>query len=339
MTVTPVPLFDHLLRMSDERGTFEHAEFVEPRTAHGYCTDDVARVLVVATREPHPSVAVGRLAEISLKFLSDAAGMDGGFRNRMNRSGRWEDRPSTGDWWGRGVWALGTAAAHSDVDWVRQAAIAQFDRAVGRRSPWPRAMAYAALGAAEVLAVAPEHWGARHLLADAADAMPRPSADPAWPWPEERLTYANAVIPEAMIAAGSVLPRPDLLRDGLRLLEWLLAHETHDGHLSVTPAGGAGPGAVRPAFDQQPIEVAALADACARAAAVDGDQRWADGVAAATAWFLGDNDRHEVMWDPETGGGFDGLMVDGVNLNQGAESTLAVVSTLQHARRFVPSPR
>ena len=135
-----------------------------------------------------------------------------------------------------------------------------------------------------------------------------------------------------MIAAGAALDRPELLRRGLELLEWLLARETRRGHLSVTPVGGSGPEDRGPGFDQQPIEVAAVADACARALAVDGDRRWADGITAARNWFLGDNDSRVIMWDPETGGGFDGLQRCGANLNQGTESTLAFVSTMQQAR-------
>jgi hypothetical protein len=118
----------------------------------------------------------------------------------------------------------------------------------------------------------------------------------------------------------------------LDLLEWLLDRETRAGHLSVTPVGGSGPDDHGPAFDQQPIEVAALADACARAQAVDGDRRWKDGIAAASGWFLGHNDGGVLMWDPDTGGAFDGLQRDGANLNQGTESTLALLSTMQHAR-------
>ena len=196
-------------------------------------------------------------------------------------------------------------------------------------------MAFAAIGAAELLAVEPRNPTARALLVDAADGMPKPGEDDRWPWPEPRLTYANAVLPEAMIAAGSALARDDLVERGLTLLDWLLEHETRDGHLSVTAVGGSGSGDVGPAFDQQPIEVAALADACARAAGVDTSHRWADGVAAAADWFLGDNDARQVMWDPTTGGGYDGLQADGPNLNQGTESTLAFLSTMQHARRLV----
>ena len=102
-----------------------------------------------------------------------------------------------------------------------------------------------------------------------------------------------------MIAAGVALGCESLVDEGLDLLAWLLGHETNDGHLSVTPVGGSGPGDTRPAFDQQPIEVAALADACARAAALTSSDRWADGVASAVAWFLGDNDARAPMWDPE----------------------------------------
>jgi hypothetical protein len=117
-------------------------------------------------------------------------------------------------------------------------------------------------------------------------------------------------------------------------LAWLLDHETNDGHLSVTPAGGSDPWDLRPAFDQQPIEVAALADACARAADYVKDDRWSAGLKGAVAWFLGDNDAHTPMFDPDSGGGYDGLSAEGPNLNQGTESTLALISTLQHAGRL-----
>jgi hypothetical protein len=322
--------------MTDERGTFEHAKLTEPRREHGYCTDDMARVLVVSMREPEPPPEVSRLVETSLRFLTSAQGHDGGYRNRMSQHGQWEDYPTLEDCWGRSVWGLGTAAAHADADRTWAHTTSQFERAAQRRSPWLRPMAFAAIGAAELLTVRPAHREARELLIAAADSVPSNVSDAKWPWPEPTLTYANAVIPESLIAAGSLLHRPALLRRGLDLLGWLLDHETRDGHLSVTPAGGAAPGARRPAFAQQPIEVAALADACARAARVDGDNpTWAAGIERAVAWFLGDNDGGHVMWDPTTGGGFDGLEADGPNRNQGAESTLALLSTLQHARHLV----
>jgi hypothetical protein len=121
------------------------------------------------------------------------------------------------------------------------------------------------------------------------------------------------------------------------LLAWLLDQETRDGHLSVTPVGGWGRGEARPGFDQQPIEAAALADACATALAVTDNPRWAEGVHLAVGWFLGDNDTGTELYDPATGGGFDGLTATGRNANQGAESTLAALSTMQHGRRLAAS--
>jgi hypothetical protein len=325
--------------LTDRRGTFEHARFAEPRREHGYCTDDMARVLVVATRQPNAGGEVNGLARVAVQFLNDAQSYAGPCRNRMDSKGRWEDEPSLEDCWGRSIWGLGTAAAHSDVSLVRQLAVIQFERAAQVRSPWPRAMAFAALGAAELLAVDPEQRSARKLLTDYAKTVAQPNADKAWPWPEPRLTYANAVLAEAMIAAGVALDDSTLRHQGLDLLGWLVEYETAEGHLSPTPAAGRGPDDLRPAFDQQPIEVSTLADACVRAAAIDAGSIWPDGVRAAAAWFMGANDAQQLMWDPETGGGFDGLRGDGVNRNQGAESTLAVLSTMQHARRFSTVPQ
>lgn len=335
MTV-PEPDFTHLLDLTDERGTFEHALLDQARIEHGYCTDDMARVLVVTTRERQPAPALLGLAALSLRFLSDAQHVDGRYRNRMNQRGRWTDRPTVEDCWGRSIWGLGTAAGRSITDRVRQSATAQFERAAQQRSPFRRAMAFATLGAAELLTADPTNRAARKLITDAADAMALSGAATGWPWPEPRLAYANAALPEAMIAAGTVLRRPGLVERGLVLLGWLLDVQTVAGHLSVIPAGGAAEGDRRPGFDQQPIEVAAIADACARATTADDDPRWSHGVAAAVDWFLGANDVNRVMWNPETGGGFDGLHADGVNLNQGTESTLALLSTLQHARCLVP---
>lgn len=333
---TPEPSFRHLVALSDATGTFEHAEHSIPRIEEGYCTDDVARVLIAACREPFPDDAVAELARVAYRFLVGAQGNDGTIRNRRSADGRWHGRRGVEDCWGRAMWAFGTASRRSSEEWMRDAAGDSFDRGSEQRSHWPRAMAFAALGAAEVLAVHPHHHGARRLLADAVEIIGRPGREPAWQWPEARLSYANAALAEALIAAGSRLDRHEVLTDGLRALEWLLARETRNGHLSPTPAGGAGPHDRPPMFDQQAIEVATMADACVRAYDVTGDATWCDGVTRCVGWFLGANDVGLAVGDFERGAGFDGLHHDRVNRNEGAESTLALVTTLQHARALAP---
>ena len=192
----PEPNFSHLLSMTDEHGTFEHALFSEPRPEHGFCTDDMARVLVVATREPEPTTAVRDLALLSLRFLQGSLNAQGMCRNRMDRYGSWEDAPALDDCWGRSIWGLGTAFSHSDDNLIRETSLNELGRAMTQRSEWPRAMAFAALGAANVLSADPDNASARSLLADAADAMPALGTYPGWPWPEPRLTYATQSSPK-----------------------------------------------------------------------------------------------------------------------------------------------
>jgi hypothetical protein len=190
-------------------------------------------------------------------------------------------------------------------------------------------MAFAALGAAEVLSIAPDHSGALDLIADAADLILQNTRSPEWSWPEPRLTYANAVLPEVVIAAGMTHSDDATTHAGLSMLRWLVDEETHDDHFSVVPTSGRGPGDPKPAFDQQPIELAALADAAHRALLATHDNDWRRVIDMAADWFVGRNDAGVSMIDDITGGGFDGLQPHGRNLNQGAESTLSMISALQ----------
>jgi hypothetical protein len=334
----PPPPFRHLQRMTDSIGLLEHAEGIVPRHEHGYCVDDVARGLVVVCRELSPSQDIITMGRRYLYFLAQAQAADGKFHNRLGYDRHWHDQPGTEDCWGRALWGLGTAAARGPTAGMREEALTRFGRSAQVSSAWPHAMAFAALGAAEILDRWSDHAGALTILDKAGAIIGQLSADPAWPWPTHRLTYANAAIAEAVIVTGWKLGRDKTLQNGLRMLDWLMTVETRDGHLSVVPTGGWGPGEPRPGFDQQPIEVAALADACMRAAAVTGDSSWLAGVQMSVSWFLGDNDAKVPLLDERTGGGCDGLSRDGRSRNQGAESTLAMISVLQLGHRLAAMP-
>ncbi|MEV0592805.1 glycosyltransferase [Nonomuraea cavernae] len=325
-----LPGFGHLVRLSDDTGLYEHARHAVVRREHGYCTDDVARGLVITSREPAPAPGVRRLAECYLAFLTHAQDGSGGFRNRLGFDRRWSDRPGVGDWWGRALWGLGTAAARGSAPWIRAEARLAFTLGAAQRSPHPRSMAFAGLGAAEVLRVHPDDSVAAALLTDAARVIGTPAEDPGWPWPQPYLSYANAALAEVLIAAGHLGGDRQSLTGGLRMLDWLCDVQTRDGRLTVVPVAGWRRGAPRERYDQQPIEVAALADACATAAAVTGDPLWQERLRRPVAWFQGANDAGAPMWDAATGGGYDGLTAHGPNLNQGAESTIALISTMQH---------
>ena len=192
-------------------------------------------------------------------------------------------------------------------------------------------MAYAALGAAEVLRVQPGNRVARALLLDARTLLACPT-DPTWPWPDARLTYANAVLPEALVAIGAALGDDDTLHAGLDLLHWLVAQETHDDHLSLTPAAAGRTATGDPAStssrSRSPPWPRRAGGRSARRVrrSGSGTSTGASGGSSATttaAW---------CSYDDVSGAGFDGLHAHGVNQNQGAESTLAALSTLQLGR-------
>jgi len=332
----PVTPFGHLQRLTDNIGLVRHAEGVVPLHQHGYYVDDVARGLLVVCREPSPPQELIVLGRRYLYFLAQAQSIGGKFRDHLGYDRQWHDQPGTEDGWGRSLWALGTAAVRGPTNGIREESFTRFCRGARVSSPSPRAMAFAALGAAEILEKQPGHPAALALLYRASLVIGAPAADAAWPWPEPRLSYANGAMAAAVILSGRHLADDRMLRSGLRMLEWLLTAETRGGHLSVVSPEGWGRGESRPASDQRPAEVAALADACMCAATVTGDGKWLAGVEMSVAWFLGDNDAEVPLLDERTGGCSDSLTGAGRSRNQGAESTLAMISVLQHGHRMLP---
>ena len=329
-TLPPVS-FRHLSRLTDDRGVLEHAKGRHPRFSYGYCTDDNARLAVLAMLDGGKSFGAEVLGRIALDFVHDSLDDVGMIRNRMSFHRVWTDSGVTDDCWGRALWAFGVATQNGFNTSMRKRATEAFDLACLHRGSSLRAMCYASLGAVEVALSDPHHHDAAFLLHDAAtEIVESMGTTRAWPWPEQRLTYDNAKIPEALLAAGEGTGSVDYIEAGLDLLEWLLKTETVDGHLSVTPVGGRGPNDPRPAFDQQPIEVAGIAAACARAWRLTADDHWREALELAASWFLGNNDAQAVMIDLDSHGGYDGLHPAGVNINQGAESTIAMVKTLHH---------
>lgn len=324
----PRPTFGHLRDLTNEYGLWEHALHATPRQEHGFCTDDNARALVIVAREETEDVT--DLAAIYARFVLVARRRDGTFRNRRDSAGSWADVTGSDDSQGRAWWGLGAIARKAPEQWMRKEAFEEFESCTTFQSPHIRANAYAALGAAEVITESPAFQPAIELL-DRTSTLMTTTARSVIPWPEVRLSYDNARIPEALIAAGVALEDERRTALGIHLLEWLVGNESRGDHFSFTPAGGRRPGDQDPTFDQQPLEAWAMADACHRAWSVTGEPAWRVRALRAGRWLMGRNDTGVVLYDTETGGTFDGLTPDGVNANQGAESALAGIGALQVA--------
>jgi glycosyltransferase involved in cell wall biosynthesis len=331
----PVRL-QHLERMSDNTGIFQHAIFNVPNFHEGYCTDDNARAfilinLLVESAIPEQQQNLNLLETRYLAFLAAAYNeANGRFRNFMNHERHWIEESGSEDSHGRALWAIGYGATHSHNDGHRRLCIRLFDQSLPavRSFTSPRAWAFALIGIHEFQRSHPEHHEARalrDLLTEKLLTRWNECADGDWPWFENSVTYDNARLSQSLILSGSLIPHPQALEVGLTSLRWLAElQKSPAGHFR--PIGSNGfheKNGARAEFDQQPVEAQAMVSACLEAFRVTRDDFWSREARRAFEWFLGRNDLGIPVYDPSSGGCRDGLHHNRANENQGAESTLA----------------
>jgi len=329
------PSLDHLIALTDDVGILQHAIHDIPNRAEGYCTDDVARALIVATLADNADVRrleARRLSRIYLSFLLDAQRPDGRFRNFMSYARDWLDELGSPDSNGRAMWALGIGTTYAPIPAWRAICRERLERAIPvvAELEHPRALAYAALG---LTAARVSMGGTSSALDDAlrfvaADLTARYAthAESDWDWFEQTMTYDNARLPEALIRIGHALGDANVLAIGLRTLRWYEAHTVEHGVLvPVGNAGWSSRGGRRARYGQQPLEAAAVVDAGLAAFEATGDPHWRELATVAVGWFSGRNTRRVVL--ARDGGCCDGLEELGLNRNMGAESTLAYLAS------------
>lgn len=329
------PNFAAIVRMSDDCGMLQHAKRSIPDRNHGYCIDDTARALILLLRGARAGVRTAngaRRMETYAAFVEHAWNPDvGRFRNFMSFDRRWlEDRGSE-DSTGRAVWCLGETASLAADPQLRLWALDLAARVVPELHDAQslRATTFAILGYAGLLKADPGNATCKTALARYGahlhEAL-RSSRKPGWAWFEPTLSYDNARLPEGLLAAGAFLGDSGMCGDALTALRWLAAVTTGPRG-EFRPAGNAGfhlPYATPAPYDQQPLEAAAMIDACAAAYGISGDGAWITEAARAHAWFAGVNSNDLALRTPDGAGCCDGLGENGLNFNQGAESILAL---------------
>ncbi|MBP1705429.1 MAG: glycosyl transferase group 1 [Chloroflexi bacterium] len=322
----------------------QHARGTTPDPDFGYCTDDVARALGVDLLHGRelgwPVVSQG--AWRSLGFLEEALEpATGRFRNFRRTDGAWLDEAGSEDSHGRAMLGLGEAIADAPDALLVERATVLFSRALPAAVSLTalRATASVLLGCDAALRGGLDGDTRRAfelLAARLRTAFDGPAVTTVWPWPEPVLTYENALLPRALIVAGRRLGDDAMLVSGLRTLNWLIrVQATSAGCFSPIGNRGWWPrGGTIARFDQQPIEATALLLAAETAWGATGDGRYQQAAEMAYAWFLGGNELGLSVAVPATGGCGDGLTPHGVNLNQGAESTLMWLTALETTRRL-----
>jgi hypothetical protein len=348
LAARPVGLPDaniaQLQLLTDDTGILQHARYNVPRYEDGYCLDDNARALLATTllaEEGGADVATLRaMSARYLAFVSHAFDTTAGrFRNFMSFRREWTESLGSEDSQGRALWALGNVVGRSSRPGTASLAADLFHAALpavnGMTSP--RAWAYTLLGVDEYLRAFAGDRGVERQRGELSKRLlglyQRTSAAD-WPWFEERVTYCNARLPQALIVSGARMANKKMLAAGLASLEWLVGIQ-HNKEGNFAPIGSNGffeRGKTPAAFDQQPVEAGTVVSACLDAHRVTGDAAWSEHARIAFHWFLGQNDLHTPLYDAATGGCRDGLHADRANENQGAESTVSFLLALLDMR-------
>ena len=335
----PAVSIKHLLRLSDSTGIMQHAIYSFPDFHHGYCTDDNARALILTVLLENlelEAAELTRLSEIYASSLQYAFNPDNKrFRNFMGLNRAWLEPMGSDDSHGRALWALGTCVGRSQRRDLQAWAAQLFDRSLSSilDTTSPRAWALALLGIHEYF----RRFNGDRIAAQIRDTLTKrlvdlfeTNASDDWPWFEDVVSYANAALPHVLILGGRWTENSRAFEIGLKTLRWLVSVQKSPlGHFRPIGSNGFYHRGAKPAeFDQQPIEAHCTVSACLEAYRSTNDASWHEEARLAFEWFLGRNDLGLSLYDPATGGCCDGLHVDRVNLNQGAESTLAYLMAL-----------
>ncbi len=332
---------DHLLTLTDDVGMLRHAKNTIPDRHHGYTTEVNARALVtVLMAQDHLDFDAGGKVEplISkyLSFLEHAFDPETErFRTKLGYDRRWQAEGLSEDVHAQAILALGESVARCQSRGQMTLAADLFHRALPACEVFedPHAWAHTLIGIHAYLRRFSGDSHARRvreMLAEKLFNRFRQSTSMDWTWPTDHLTYANARLPHALLMSGRWMFRNDMIESALYSLQWLQhVQEGEENRFSpVGDEGGMPRGGEKARFSQKPLEAAVTIEAYLEAFHVTDDPIWVDRADRCLNWFLGENDLHTPVYDHVSGGCHDALMSQSVNENQGAEATLAWLTSL-----------
>jgi hypothetical protein len=340
----PEPSLEHLQRLTDYTGLYQHARGTIPYREEGYCTDDNARAVIVATKyyALHPEPQALELFNTYLSFILHSQNSDGSIKNLMNFDRTWQKDEPGNDALGRVLWALGMVLAKPPSSVHLPTIKEYFDNSAAHiKKQSPRGKAYSILGISDYLKQFPQADDIKRqmeITADSLVAQYEKNNFPDWQWLDGAMTYDNAILPYALFVAGFTFGNK-YLEVAEKTCEFLLENTFNGNHFSFIGCHGwYKRGGTRAKFDQQPIEAASTCLMLRAAFNATRNNKFLTFQRKAFDWFLGENDLHIPLYDFETKGCSDGLMSDGANPNQGAESTLSFLLSLLTVIESTPGP-
>jgi len=335
----------HLKNLTDTTGIIQHATYSIPDRNEGYCVDDNVRALLVAVmyKLSYNDSSLDTQINTYLSFLHHSLNHEKGlFRNFMTYNRVWLDETGSEDSNGRVIYALGyllkNLKEYSNLSLVKNLFDQNIKNMTGFKNP--RSMAQIIIGCIFYLN---RFSGAREIkeivknLADVLLELYYSNSSEDWQWFEDTVTYENARLPQALLMYGLYTDSEKHIEAGLKSLDWYYNCMYDEDKKCISLIGNEGwypQGGVKAKYDQQPLEIPAIIDACFQAYLATRDPDWITKLNIAFSWFLGNNDRQEIICNLETGGCSDGLNSTKINLNQGAESTICWLLSLLRMRNI-----
>jgi glycosyltransferase involved in cell wall biosynthesis len=331
-SLPPIKL-SHLITLTDKTGIIQHSKYSIPYKQSGYCVDDAARALLTVNKYHRlfHDESILKYIKCYFNFLKHAFNRKAEcFRNVLNADGEWDGEKGSQDAQGRALWGLSALIESAPTKELFCQAKKLFLRSLLAVNDfnYPRPLAFSILGMHGYLKVFPNDKKVSILLEDTTQELfnlYQSRRTDSWRWFEDKLTYANAKLPHALLIGSYYLNRTDISAEAIQSLKWLIHIQTSPkGYLSVI---GNKKWLVRNGtsshFDQQPLDVMALVHACADCFRLMRDSAWRDHAYWCFQWFLGGNHIGQPMFNKETGAGYDGFNATERNENQGAEATIS----------------
>ncbi len=330
-TILPPFSLAHIKRLTDDTGIIQHAKFGIPNLKEGYCLDDNARALLMvlmAYKQKKDPLTL-ELLPIYLSYIHYMQNADGTFRNFLSFNRNFLDEIGSEDSFGRTIWALGYLLNHPPNDSYYQTGISIFFKASENFEKIEpiRSIAQIIVGISYYLRSNPSDDSMTETLKNLANKLVghyRENSSPQWKWFEPILTYDNGMLPLALLHSAEILNDNKITEVALETMNFLTDETLKDGYLSIIgnekwyKKDGE-----RSVFSQQPIDALAMILMYHQAFHLKKDKDYLNKLFTSFMWFLGDNDLRMTLYDFETKGCCDGLEKNGVNRNQGAESSLA----------------
>jgi hypothetical protein len=332
LELPPIKL-DYLVSITDETGIFQHAKFATPKRREGYTTDDNARALIVCARhyKLNRNSETTKLANIYLSFLYHMQMKNGRLHNFLGYDRQFLDDVGSDDSLGRTLWACGNII-NSDLDKEKKYLSKEiFDKALPHalNSKSPRAKAFSVLGLSQYQCAYPKDQALSKsiiMLTEQLLKLYEKSSSVDWHWFEAYLTYCNGRLPQALFEAYKLFRDEDYLKIAKNSFNFILKVQMSKG--LFMPIGNNGwykRGGLRAIYDQQSVEASCMVETALTAFRATHNNHFKTEARTIFSWFLGKNIQGLKVYDPNTGGCYDGITAEGLNLNQGAEATISYI--------------